>query len=156
MEQYKAKLKSDTVLTAILALILLTVSILAIVNEMGYIDLFTPIAGDSHWHSRWNGFITGASAGLLIFMIVAIFRNIRAMRNETALKKLYIKDNDERTAEIVKSAQAAAYRTTLYVGLVAVIVAGYFSITVSLTILGCIWIPALLGAAYKFYFSRKI
>ena len=70
--------------------------------------------------------------------------------------RFYIKDNDERTAEIVKSAQAAAYRTTLYVGLVAVIVAGYFSITVSLTILGCIWIPALLGVAYKFYFSRKI
>ena len=156
MEEYRVKLKIDTTIIAIIAMVLLTVSILALANEAGIINLFTPIAGDSHWHSRWNGFITGGSAGLLIFMIVAIFRNIRAMRNETALKKLYIKDNDERTAEIVKSAQAAAYRTTLYVGLVAVIVAGYFSITVSLTILGCIWIPALLGAAYKFYFSRKI
>lgn len=156
MEEYRAKLKMDTIITAIIAMVLLTVSLLALANEAGIIDLFTPIAGDSHWHSRWNGFITGASAGLLIFMIVAIFRNIRAMRNETALKKLYIKDNDERIAEIVKSAQAAAYRTTLSVGLVAVIVAGYFSITVSLTILGCIWIAALLGPAYKFYFSRKI
>ena len=156
MEQYKAKLKSDTVLTAILALILLTVSILAIVNEMGYIGLFTPIAGDSHWHSRWNGFITGASVGLNIFMIVAIIRNIRAMNDDHALKKLYVKTNDERSGEITKSAQAAAYRSALYMKLVAVVVAGYFSITVSLTILACLWVTALLGAAYKFYFNKTM
>ena len=155
MEQYKEKLKVSQRIYTVAAVLLMIFSILFLLSECGIVNI-TPVTGDSHWHSRWNGFITGASVGLLIFMIVAIFRNIRAMRNETALKKLYIKDNDERTAEIVKSAQAAAYRTTLYVGLVAVIVAGYFSITVSLTILGCIWIPALLGAAYKFYFSRKI
>lgn len=154
MEQYKAKLKTDTVLTVVLALILLTVSILAFVNGLGYMDLFTPVTGDSHWHSRWNGFITGASIGLTVFMIISIIRNIRALHDDRALKKLYVKSNDERTEKIVKAAQAAAYRSALYIGLVAVIVAGYFSITVSLTILACIWLAALLGAAYKFYFSK--
>ena len=156
MEQYKEKLKHETIVTAILALILLTVSTLAFANEFGHIKLFTPITGDSHWHARWNGFISGASIGLTVFMIVGIIRNLRALKNEKALKKLYVKSNDERTAEIVKSAQAAAYRTFLYVGLVAVIVAGYFSITVSLTILVCIWLSALLGAAYKYAYNIKI
>ena len=156
MEQYKEKLKHETIVTAILALILLTVSTLAFANEFGQIKLFTPITGDSHWHARWNGFISGASIGLTVFMIVGIIRNLRALKNEKALKKLYVKVNDERTAEIVKSAQAAAYRTFLYVGLVAVIVAGYFSITVSLTILVCIWLSALLGAAYKYAYNKKI
>ena len=138
MEHFRVKLKTDTLITAILALVLLTVGLLAIANEAGYINWFTPITGDSHWHARWNGFITGASVGLCVFMIIGLVRNIRALRNESALKKLYVKLNDERTAEIIKSAQAAAYRTFLYVGLVAVIVAGYFSITVSLTILVCL------------------
>ncbi len=155
MKEYRAKLKIDTIITAIVALVLLTVSLLAFANEAGIIDLFTPIAGDSHWHSRWNGFITGAAAGLLIFMIVTIIRNIRAFKNEQALKKLYVKNNDERTAEIVKSAQAGAYRTLLFIELAAVIVSGYFNITVSLTILVCLYIGALLGPAYKFYFSKK-
>ena len=156
MKHYREKLKIDTIITAVTAAILAAAFILSLLNEFGPTQFFTPAAGDSHWHSRWNGFICGASVGLLGMMVFFILRNLKALRDEKALKKLYIKDNDERTAEIVKSAQAAAYRTTLYVGLVAVIVAGYFSITVSLTILGCIWIPALLGAAYKFYFSRKI
>ena len=88
-------------------------------------------------------------------MIIGLIRNIRAIRNEKALKKLYVKDNDERTAEIIKSAQVAAYRTLVLAGLVAVVVTGYFSITISLTLLVCVWVSALLGALYKFYFKKK-
>lgn len=156
MKQYRAKLKIDTMITAVVSLALLTVSILAFANELGVIDLFTPVAGDSHWYSRWNGFIVGASVGLLIYMVIAIIRNIRAFRNDQKLKELYIKENDERTAEIIKSAQEGAYRTLLFVELAAVIIAGYFNITVSLTILACLWLGALLGPAYKSHFSKKI
>ena len=155
MKEYRAKLKIDTLITAISAVILAAVSALATANEIGLVDLFSPMAGDSHWHSRWNGFVTGASAGLLILMVLILVRNLKAMKDEKALKKLFIKDNDERTAEIYKSAQAAAYRTVLLVGLVAVIVAGYFNVTVSLTILVSIMIAAVIGILYKVYFSRK-
>ena len=156
MEHFRMKLKTDIVITAILALVLLTVGLLAGANEAGMIDLFTPVTGDSHWHSRWNGFIVGASVGLCVFMIIGLFKDIRALKNDSALKNLYVEKNDERTAEIIKSAQAAAYRTSLYVGLVAFIVAGYFSIAISLTILACVWISALLGAAYKYIYNKKI
>lgn len=155
MEKYREKLKIDTIILAIIALILAAVTALAFANEFGAIDLFTPVTGDSHWHSKWNGFVSGAAAGLLVFMIIGLIRNIRAIRNEKALKKLYVKDNDERTAKIIKSAQAAAYRTLLLVGLVAVVVTGYFSITISLTLLVCVWVSSLLGALYKFYFKKK-
>ena len=156
MKEYREKLKIDTVIIAIAALILAAASGLAFANECGIIDLFTPVTGDSHWHSKWNGFISGASAGLLGFMIAGLIRNIRANRNEKALKKLYVKDNDERTKEIIKSSQAAAYRTLLIIGLVAVIVAGYFSVTVSITILACLWVCCLLGPCYKLYFMKKL
>ena len=156
MKEYREKLKIDTVIIAIAALILAAASGLAFANECGIIDLFKPVTGDSHWHSKWNGFISGASAGLLGFMIAGLIRNIRAIRNEKALKKLYVKDNDERTKEIIKSSQAAAYRTLLILGLVAVIVAGYFSVTVSITILACLWVCCLLGPCYKLYFMKKL
>lgn len=156
MKEYREKLKIDTIIIAIAALILAAASGLAFANEYGIIDLFTPVTGDSHWHSKWNGFISGAAAGLFVFMIVGLIRNIRAIRNEKALKKLYVKDNDERTKEIIKSSQAAAYRTLLILGLVAVIVAGYFSVTVSITILACLWVCCLLGPCYKLYFMKKL
>lgn len=155
MKNYREKLKMDTVIIAIVALILASFTFLGFAAEAGTVDFFTPVTGDSHWRSSWNGFISGASAGLLIFMIIAIIRNIRAIRNENALKKLYVKDNDERTEQVVRYAQSAAYRTLLMVGLVAVVVAGYFNVTVSLTILACLWVSALLAPLYKLYFAKK-
>lgn len=155
MKEYREKLKIDTLMIGAAALILAAVSILAAVNEFTSLNLFTPITGDSRWHSRWNGFISGASAGLLVLLVLCLIRNLRALKDEKKLKKACIKDNDERTAQIVRYAQAAAYRTVLVLGLAAVVVAGYFSMTVSLTILVCVWIAALTGALYKFYFTRK-
>ena len=156
MKEYRAKLKIDTLITAIAAVILAAVSGMFTASEMGLVDLFTPMAGDSHWHSRWNGFVTGAATALLILMVLILARNLKALKDEKALKKLYVTNHDERTAEIYKSAHSAAYRTFLLVGLVAVIVAGYFNVTVSLTILACICTAAVMGLLYKFYFSKKI
>ena len=155
MKHYREKLKIDTIINAVTAAILAAAFILSLLNEFGPTQFFTPAAGDSHWHSRWNGFICGASVGLLGMMVFFILRNLKALRDEKALKKLYVKDNDERTAQIIASAQAAAYRTCLLVGLVAVVTAGCFSITVSLTILASLTIAALLGCVYNIYYSRK-
>ena len=63
MKHYREKLKIDTIITAVTAAILAAAFILSLLNEFGPTQFFTPAAGDSHWHSRWNGFICGASVG---------------------------------------------------------------------------------------------
>lgn len=154
MEEYREKLKITLRITVISALILAVFSILGILAEADLINL-TPLAGDEHWHSRWRGFISGVSCGICIVMIVGIIRTLKALKNEAELKKLYIKDHDERQIQIWTAARALSMKIFLIAGLVAGIVAGYFNMTVSITILVCVVVHSLIGMACKVYYSKK-
>lgn len=155
MEQYKEKLKIQNVTIAVCCIALFTFSVLSLLGEEGIVPFFNPIAGDSHWQSMWRGFISGAAIGILALMLFGLIRNILAMKDEKKLKKLYIKENDERLQKVCASAGAAAMQTTLLLGLAAVIIAGYFSITVSLTILVCVLSCSFITIGFKFYYNRK-
>ncbi len=154
MEQYKEKLKTARVIYSVAALVLILFSILFFLSEFGVVDI-TPAAGDSHWQSRWRGFISGATCGIAGFIIVSLVRISKALRDEAALKKLYIQANDERQLQIWTAARATAMQICLVGGLVAGIVAGYFSVTVSVTILVCTVFYTLVAATCKLYYSKK-
>lgn len=154
MEEYREKLKVQNIIIAIGCVVLALVSVLAVINELGVIHIM-PATGDSHFASMWNGFVCGASAGLLGAMIFGLVRNIRAMNSEKELKKRYVKDHDERQIQIWTAARAASMQAFLILGLVAGIVAGYFNMTVSITIIACITINAFLGLGFKLYYSTK-
>ena len=155
MEQFKKKLKVQNTITLICCSILLIFTVFVILAEAGVLPFFTPVAGDTHWHSRWRGFITGASTGILALMIVSFIRSINAQKDETKLKKLYIQANDERQIQIWTAARAESMRVFVMLGLVAGIIAGYFSITVSITIIACVVVHSLIGFAFKVYYSQK-
>lgn len=154
MEQYKEKLKTTQRITAVAALILIVCCILFALSECGVINI-TPTAGDSHWQSRWRGIICGASFALGLFMCAWTIRISKALRSEKELKKLYVEANDERQNQIFISARSSAMLIFLIGGLVAGIVAGYFNMTVSVTILACVFIHSLLGGACRLYYSKK-
>ena len=155
MEEFREKLKIQNIIIAISAFILTTVSILAALGEAEIIPFFKPVGGDSHWQSMWRGFISGAACAMLAMTLFALVRGIRALHSEAALKKLYIQSNDERAIQVWTSARAAAYQIFLILGIVAVVVTGYFSMTVSITILVCITAAAWLGLGLKLYYSKK-
>ena len=149
MEKYKEKLKLQNVLFTLGNAVLLETVLLS--------DKVSPVTEDSRWADFWVGFIHGAAVALAlaIFMLAMMARNIRALKDETALKKRLAKDNDERCAQIIANARSAAMQTFLLLGLVAIVVAGYFSVTVSLTILGCVVLAGLLSAGFKLYYNKK-
>lgn len=155
-EQYREKLKLQTVILSVCCAVLVIFSALAAAAEAGAITFFTPVAGDSRWQSMWRGFICGAAMGLLGFMIVGLVRNVLALRSEATLKKRYVKDNDERTIQIWTSARALSMQIFLLAGLVAIVVAGYFSIAVSITLVACVLVHSLLGLGCKLYYSYKL
>ena len=154
MENYREKLKKQNILLSVCIAILAVFSVLGFAAEAGLIAL-TPTAGDSHWQSRWRGFITGASVGVATYMGISLVKTLRAMKDEKKLRALYVKDHDERTQAIYTSARAAAMQLSTGLGLVAAMIAGYFSIPVSLSILGCTCFLAFSGVAFKFYYSKK-
>ena len=155
MENFREKLRIQNLILAIGGFVLAVFCLLFAAGEAGILPFLTPAAGDSHWQSMWRGFVCGASFAILAFLVFGLVRNIRALRSEKFLKKLYVKEHDERSIQVWTSARAAAFQTFLLLGLVAIVTAGYFSVTVSLTILGCVWFASITGLLFKVYYSKK-
>lgn len=155
MENFREKLRIQNLILAIGSFVLAVFCLLFAAGEAGILPFLSPAAGDSHWQSMWRGFVCGASFAILAFLVFGLVRNIRALRSEKFLKKLYVKEHDERSIQVWTSARAAAFQTFLLLGLVAIVTAGYFSVTVSLTILGCVWFASIIGLLFKVYYSKK-
>lgn len=156
MEHYKEKLKLTNIFLTIGCMVLAVFAILAIGSEIGWFRILKPVAGDSHWQSAWSGFVTGASCGIFALMLFCLIRNRHALKDEKKLKKLYVKEHDERTIQIQTLARNTAMQILLLGGLVATVIAGYFSITVSLTILACVFTASLTSLLLVGYYSRKL
>ena len=156
MEQYKEKLKIQNLIMGICCLVLALFAILAIGSELGWFFVLKPVAGDGHWHSTWYGYCTGASFGLAAVMLFGLIRNIRAMKDEKKLKKLYVQQHDERALQILILARNTAMQILLLVGLAASVIAGYFSVTVSTTILVCTLASSSTSLFLVGYYNKKL
>jgi len=154
MEQYKEKVRISVIIYGIAAMILGAFSLLAIISEADIISL-TPVVDDSHWQSMWRGIICGASCGLMLLMVAFSVRYTRALKDEAFMKKIYVEEHDERQIQIWTAARALSMQIFLIGGLVAGVVAGYFSMTVSITILSCVTIQSVIGAVCKIHYSKK-
>ena len=155
MEEYREKLKLTNAINGVACLILAVFCVLGFAGEAGWVSFMTPAAGDSHWQSTWRGFVSGAAGGILALMLYGFIRNALALKDEKKLKKLYIKEKDERQNQIYTQALCAAMRTALILGLVAVVVTGYFNMTVSITLLVTVFVVSWMCLGFKLYFSRK-
>ena len=154
METYREKLKVQNVILVIGCFVLAVFCVLSFLGEAGVVNL-VPSVENSHWQSSWRGFISGASFGILALLLTGLIRNLRALKDEKKLKQQYVKEGDERQKQIYTNALCAAMRATLILGLAAVIVAGDFSMTVSLTLLVTVLLVSLMTLAFKLYFGKK-
>ena len=155
MEEYRVKLKLQNLFIGIICIILAIFSFLMALSESGVITWMPAVNGDSHVQSMWRGFLFGASFGLLGFMGVGLIRNIRALKDENILKKHYIQDTDERQIKIWTAARATSMQIFVLGGLVAGIIAAYFSMTVGITIIACVTIHSFIGLFCKIYYDIK-
>lgn len=155
MEHFKEKLKMQNWLLGIGCLVVAVFAFLAVGSELGYFTILRPAASDIRQKSTWYGYITGISCGIFAVMAACLIRNCRAVKNETKLKKLYIKAHDERTIQIQTLARSTAMQILLWMGLVATAVAGYFNVTVSITILACTFVSSSVSLFLMNYYSKK-
>lgn len=155
MNEFRDKLKLQNLGIGFCCLVLAAFTFLAAAGEAGLIDFIQPVTEDSHWQSRWRGIVTGMSFSILVLLIAFLVRNILALLDEKKLKKLYVQTNDERQIQIWTAARSTAMQIFLMVGVVAAIVAGYFSVTVSITILACLFIQSMIGLGCSLYYRIK-
>lgn len=156
MEQYKEKLKIQNWIFGISCLVLLIFAVLAIGSELGLFSILIPATHDERWRSTWYGYITGSCVGVFAVMLAGLIRNIRALKDEKKLKKLFVEAHDERTIQIQTMARNTAMQILLYTGLVATVIAGYFNVTVSITIFVCIWISSSVNLLLISYYNKKL
>ena len=156
MELFREKLKVQNLAIAMCCFILAIFSFLAAAGQAGIIGFMEPATDNSHWQSMWRGIVTGMSVGIMIVMIAFLIRNILALKDEKKLKKLYVETNDEREIQIWTAARSTAMQLFLMVGVVAAIVAGYFSMTVSITIIACMFLQSMTGLFCMLYYRIKL
>lgn len=156
MELFREKLKVQNLAIAMCCFILAIFSFLAAAGQAGIIGFMEPATDNSHWQSMWRGIVTGMSFGIMIVMIAFLIRNILALKDEKKLKKLYVETNDEREIQIWTAARSTAMQLFLMVGVVAAIVAGYFSMTVSITIIACMFLQSITGFFCMLYYRIKL
>ena len=156
MELFREKLKVQNLAIAMCCFILAIFSFLAAAGQAGIIGFMEPATDNSHWQSMWRGIVTGMSFGIMIVMIAFWIRNVLALKDEKKLKKLYVETNDEREIQIWTAARSTAMQLFLMVGVVAAIVAGYFSMTVSITIIACMFLQSITGFFCMLYYRIKL
>ena len=155
LEKFRDKIKLDNLTIALACFILAIFSVLAAMGEAGIIPFFNPTGGDHHWQSMWRGFISGSTFGIIGAMLFFLIRNIRTLHDDKLLKKLYVKEHDERTIQIWTAARARAMQTFMILGLVSGLIAGYFSMVVCITIIACTFLQAVTGLFFALYYSYK-
>lgn len=149
MKTYEKKLKFETVFLAVASLLLLAVQVLA------FCRIIRPLTGP-HWIDFWNGMLAGVSFSIMALFLAGIIVNLRALTNETRLKKLYAKEHDERAAHIARAAQSLGMRIGIPLMLVAGLVAGYFDVKISLTCLACAVGQSVIAGLAKLYYHHTM
>ena len=77
------------------------------------------------------------------------------MRNEKALKKLYIEENDERTIMIIQKTGAMGI-TICIIGLAfTTVIAGFYNQIAFFSLFGATVFTALVKGFFKLYYHRK-
>ena len=156
MEQYKEKLKLTNIFLSVGCVILAVFAILAVGSELGWFHILHPATSDEHWKSTWYGYIFGSTIGVFAVLLAGLIRNIRALKDESKLKKLFVEAHDERNIQVQTLARNTAMQILLCLGLVATIISGYFSVTVSITIFVCIWVSSSVSLLLTWYYSSKL
>ncbi|MDD3335479.1 MAG: hypothetical protein PHI98_08170 [Eubacteriales bacterium] len=147
---YRKHLKTQNLQFSILAIFLLGFLLCASLLNI------SPVAAEARWADGWNGFILGAGTAVIFLCVIGIVMNLRAIKSDEALKKLYIKEHDERKTEIQKTAFLAAYWPEVLGLMLGVIIGGYFNPVVSLTCLGCLLYLCVVRILFKIYYSKKL
>lgn len=155
MEAFRKKLQFENIALAIVIVILAGFIALAFAGESGLLTL-APVTGDSHWQSQWRGFCAGGAGALLVLMVVRLIRNLTATKSQEKLKKLYIRQNDEREWAIYTKALCAAMRLCLLLGLAAAVIVGYFNATAGLTLLVSVFCVSWICLGFKVYYRKTL
>lgn len=149
MKEYRDKLKK-----ALIIYIIITIA--AVIMVVGGYLSAAKLDESQHAYSFARGFQSGLFSAWAVIMIYGIVKNIQALRSEKALKKMYIKEHDERTVLVYQKAKSASFTISILSIMLAAVVAGFYNITAFLSLLGVLVLMGIVGCGAKIFFQKKL
>ena len=143
MEAFKKKLKTQQLL-----------STMVLTSSLAVYFLLRFLTKDVSDFAQ--GLTTGFWIAIEVLALVNTVRLLVTLRNEEEIKKLYIQEKDERNIAIQQeTSQKSAVINVIVLGL-AVLVAGFFDIKVSVTLFVVLSVSALITIAVNLYYRKKM
>jgi hypothetical protein len=149
MEKYKKLLKKKLILMATFNG--LAVVFIVLTGSMGNITSGV----NENIADLIHGVQVGSFIGLQIIMFTYITKYINALRNEDKLKKLFIKEHDERTKLIKDKIGGVGFNFCLGVIAATTIMSGFLNQMVFVTLLSVLIFMSAVKGFLKIYYKNK-
>lgn len=119
---------------------------------------FLQYLGDGAFVSKhfFDGYRIGFFISLELMLLFVTVQNTIALRSEHRLREKYIKENDERTAQIRQKSGSNSLIAIIFCLAISIVVAGYYNETVFFTLVATLYAVGLIGAGTKLYFYLKL
>lgn len=146
MDNFKRKLFSKTLFLIILFVSMIVIYLVLSLNQDKLLKSSNDIVN----------FHGGVLSGFGILLVLDIFRNIRAIKDDSKLRKLYIKEHDERRIMIMQKTGATGINICILGLGIATVVAGYFNELIFITLLWATLFVSLVKGLFKVYYFKKM
>ncbi len=147
MEKFRAKIQKRVLILSLTAIFTAAVYLLLVSGLI----MDTPSVPDFV-----RGFNMGAFSGVELVLVFFTVKYSVSMKNEAALKKLYIEENDERRKMIFQKTGAVGMTLFIILSAIGAIIAGFFNQTVFFTLIGTTALGSLIRGVCKLYYHNKL
>lgn len=134
----------------------IVVGIFSILLALQVSDKFVSIIPNQNYVDFLRGFRFGLLVAVVGIGGYSIFYYLTALNNADKLKKIYIKENDERTCEIDKRSGMASFKVMLIILILAAIIVGYFSLAGFIALLGAVLLELIVRLILYCYYSKTL
>ncbi|HBC96867.1 MAG TPA: hypothetical protein DC034_08765 [Clostridium sp.] len=146
MDKFRIRIRNRVIF-----LIILFFSLIAI-----YLVLFLNQDSLPKSSSEIMSFQAGVLSSFSILLFLDIIKYLRTMKDKGELKKLFIKENDERTIMIMQKTGAVGINICIIGFACATIIAGYFNEVIFFTLLGATLFVSLIKGLFKVYYHKNL
>ncbi|MBQ6569813.1 MAG: hypothetical protein IJL87_06115 [Clostridia bacterium] len=142
MENYKKKIRARVFF---MAMYTVAVSVFNLVAHL--LDLEYSLPTD---------FLMGMICGIDLVAVFIIAKYLTALKNEEKLKAMYIEENDERNKTIRLRSGYPIVPAFVFVMLLAAVVAGYFNLTVMITLIATAFFELVVCLVIKLICQKTV
>lgn len=101
-----------------------------------------------------HGLQTGIFTGLFLGLILGIIKIKKILKDESSLKKAYVKSHDERSQFIFSKIGTTSFYIEAFILFLGITISGFFNAIVAITLLVVLLIKLILKKILKVYFEK--